>query len=65
MILDDSTYAVDPPHYGAYPLVDAFESVAEMEKALGMPEGVLQETLRNYNAHAERGEDPDLQKGKK
>ncbi len=65
LILDDSTYAVDPPHYGAYPLVDAFESVAEMETALGMPNGALQETLRNYNEHAQQGEDPEFRKGKK
>lgn len=65
LILDDSTYAVDPPHYGAYPLVDAFASVAEMEGALGMPKGALQQTLRDYNAHAERGEDPEFHKGKK
>jgi succinate dehydrogenase/fumarate reductase flavoprotein subunit len=65
LILDESTYAVDPPHYGAYPLVDAFESVEEMEKALGIAVGALQETLRNYNAHAEEGEDPEFHKGKK
>jgi succinate dehydrogenase/fumarate reductase flavoprotein subunit len=65
LIVDESTYAVDPPHYGAYPLVDAFESVEEMEKALGMPEGALQDTLRSYNESAERGEDPDFHKGKK
>jgi 3-oxo-5alpha-steroid 4-dehydrogenase len=65
LIVDDSTYAVDPPHYGAYPLVDAFESVAEMESALGMPDGALQETLRNYNAYAKEGEDPEFHKGQK
>ncbi len=65
LIVDDSTYAVDPAHYGAYPLVDAFETVEEMEKALGMPEGALQETMKNYNRHAAEGEDPTFHKGKK
>ena len=65
LILDEKTYAVEPQHYGAYPLVDAFESVEEMEKALGMPSGSLQKTLSNYNSHAARGEDPEFHKGKK
>jgi 3-oxo-5alpha-steroid 4-dehydrogenase len=65
LIVDDSTYAVDPPHYGAYPLVDAFETVEEMEGALGMPEGALQETMKHYNENAEKGEDPEFHKGKK
>ena len=65
LIVDDSTYAVDPPHYGAYPLVDAFETIEEMEKALGMPDGSLRETMRNYNEHAAKGEDPEFHKGKK
>lgn len=65
LIVDEKTYAVDPPHWGAYPLVDAFETVEEMEKALGIPEGALQETMANYNAHAAKGEDPEFHKGKK
>jgi succinate dehydrogenase/fumarate reductase flavoprotein subunit len=65
LIVDDETYAVDPPHYGAYPLVDAFESVAEMEKALEMPTGALQETLQRYNENAAQGEDPEFHKHKK
>lgn len=65
LIVDDSTYAVDPPHYGAYPLVDAFETVEEMERALGMPDGALQETMKRYNDNAAKGEDPEFHKGKK
>ncbi len=65
LILDEKTYAVEPQHYGAYPLVDAFESVEEMEKALGLPTGSLQETMANYNKHAANGEDPEFHKGKK
>jgi predicted oxidoreductase len=33
-----------------------------MEAGLGMPTGSLQETLRAYNEHAARGEDPDFHK---
>ncbi len=65
LIVDEKTYAVEPQHYGAYPLVDAFESVEEMEKALGMPTGTLQQTVSSYNEHAARGEDPEFHKGKK
>ena len=65
LILDEKTYAADPPMWGAYPLVDAFETVAEMEKALEFPEGSLQETMSSYNEHAAKGEDPDFHKGPK
>ena len=65
LIVDEKTYAVEPQHYGAYPLVDAFETVEEMEKALGIQTGALQETLANYNKNAARGEDPTFHKGKK
>ena len=36
-----------------------------MEKAIGISEGALQETLRSYNEYAEKGEDPEFHKGKK
>jgi len=62
LILDEKTYQPDPPAWGAYPLVDAFESVDEMEKALGMPEGSLQRTVADYNEHAAKGEDPQFHK---
>ncbi len=39
------------------------ETVADLEKALEMPEGVLQSTVEVYNRHAERGEDPIFHKG--
>ena len=62
LILDEATYQPDPPAWGAYPLVDAFESIEEMEQALGMPEGALQKTVASYNEHAAKGEDPDFHK---
>jgi succinate dehydrogenase/fumarate reductase flavoprotein subunit len=36
-----------------------------MEAGLGLPGGSLQETVRHYNEHAAKGEDPDFHKGKK
>jgi predicted oxidoreductase len=33
-----------------------------MERGLGLPDGSLQRTLARYNAHAAKGEDPDLHK---
>lgn len=42
--------------------IDGYETVAEMEKALGIPEGNLAATLNRYNEYAARGEDPDFHK---
>ena len=42
--------------------IDGWETVAEMEAALGIPEGNLVATLDRYNEHAARGEDPDFHK---
>ena len=42
--------------------IDGWETVAEMEAALGIPEGNLAATLERYNRHAARGEDPDFHK---
>lgn len=44
------------------PLKDGYETVEEMESALGLPEGSLVATMARYNEHAARGEDPDLHK---
>ena len=43
-------------------LVDGFETIAEMEARLGMPDGALQKTMAHYSRHAAAGEDPDFQK---
>lgn len=42
--------------------IDGWETVAEMEADLGIPEGRLQTTLANYNKHAADGEDPEFHK---
>jgi len=60
LILDSETFAY--PDYKMQPLIDGWESVAEMEESLGMPRGSLQKTLADYNRHAAQGEDPELHK---
>ncbi|MBS9532675.1 FAD-binding protein [Mycobacterium sp. M1] len=50
------------PRVPLVPLIDGWESVPEMEAALGIPAGRLVATLERYNANAARGEDPDFHK---
>src|SRR5580704_15498498 len=47
-----------PPEVPLIPLIDGWESVPEMEAALGIPQGNLVATLDRYNTCAARGEDP-------
>ncbi|MGE0215752.1 FAD-binding protein [Mycolicibacterium sp.] len=42
--------------------IDGWETVAEMEAALGIPDGNLAATLDRYNADAAEGHDPDFHK---
>ncbi|MBF4163536.1 FAD-binding protein [Nocardioides acrostichi] len=42
--------------------VDGYETLEEMEAALGMPEGKLVATIERYNEYAAQGEDPDFHK---
>jgi len=53
---------VEHPDFPLCPFIDGWETVAEMEAALGIPEGRLAATLERYNTHAGRGEDPDFHK---
>jgi 3-oxo-5alpha-steroid 4-dehydrogenase len=43
-------------------LVDAWETVEEMEAGLNLPAGSLVKTLADYNANAAKGEDPEFHK---
>lgn len=63
LIADDEIFG--RPLFGGHEVIDAWESYAEMEKDLGLPEGALQETLRAYNENAAKGEDPEFHKGAK
>lgn len=60
-LIVDETHTEMP----AMPLIrflDGYETVAEMEAALGIPAGNLAATLDRYNKHAAAGEDPDFHK---
>ncbi|OBJ74400.1 FAD-binding protein [Mycobacterium sp. 1274756.6] len=50
------------PQVPLVPLIDGWETVPEMEAALGIPTGNLVATLDRYNTSAARGEDPDFHK---
>ena len=46
------------------PIIDAYDTIAELEAALSLPTGSVEATLARYNEHAARGEDPDFHKSK-
>jgi 3-oxo-5alpha-steroid 4-dehydrogenase len=50
------------PEMPLVPLIDGWETVAEMEAGLGIPAGRLAATLAAYNEAAARGEDPQFRK---
>jgi succinate dehydrogenase/fumarate reductase flavoprotein subunit len=60
LILDSAH--LEQPELPLVPLIDGWESVAEMEAALGLPAGRLAATLTSYNEHAAHGEDPQFRK---
>ncbi len=60
LIVDEAH--LERPQVPLVPLIDGWETVPEMEAALGIPEGNLVATLNRYNEYAARGEDPDFHK---
>lgn len=56
---------IEHPQFPLAPFIDGWETVAEMAQALGIDESALGQTLRRYNEHAAKGEDPDLHKAAK
>ncbi|MDQ2722099.1 MAG: FAD-binding protein, partial [Actinomycetota bacterium] len=50
------------PEFPLAPFIDGWETVAEMETGLGIPEGKLAATLERYNTDAAQGADPDFHK---
>ncbi len=60
LILDEEIFAY--PKHGSHTFVDAFETVDEMEHALGVPVGSLAGTLAAYNSDVEAGEDSAFHK---
>jgi succinate dehydrogenase/fumarate reductase flavoprotein subunit len=60
LILDSANMA--QPAYGFHPLIDGWDTIEDMESALGIPEGNLVETMRRYNSDAASGEDTEFHK---
>ena len=60
LIVDENH--LERPEVPLIPLIDGWETVEEMEAALGIPEGNLVRTLNRYNEFAAKGEDPDFHK---
>lgn len=60
LVLDSAHMA--EPAYGLQPLVDGWDTIAEMEVGLGLPAGSLAKTLADYNAAAHDGGDPMFHK---
>ena len=60
LIVDEAH--MERPEVPLIPFIDGWETVEEMEAALGIPEGKLVATLNRYNEYAARGEDPDFHK---
>jgi succinate dehydrogenase/fumarate reductase flavoprotein subunit len=60
LIVDESH--MERPMFPLIKFIDGWETVDEMEAALGIPKGKLVATLDHYNEHAARGEDPDFHK---
>jgi 3-oxo-5alpha-steroid 4-dehydrogenase len=57
----DETH-MERPMFPLIKFIDGWETVEEMEAALGIPEGNLVATLNSYNEHAAAGEDPEFHK---
>jgi succinate dehydrogenase/fumarate reductase flavoprotein subunit len=60
-LIVDSAH-IDHPELPLCPFVDGWETVEEMEQALGIPAGNLAETLAAYNKYARDKDDPDFHK---
>ena len=55
---------VEYPKFPLVPLVDGYETIAELESALDLPPGSVAATLERYNKMAAAGEDLDFHKSK-
>jgi len=60
LILDEEIFGY--PKHGSHTFIDAFETVSEMEAALGMPDGALAQTLAEYNGNIADGADAEFHK---
>lgn len=53
---------IEHPDFPLCPFIDGWETVEEMEAALGIPAGNLADTLASYNKYAADGQDPEFHK---
>jgi succinate dehydrogenase/fumarate reductase flavoprotein subunit len=60
----DEPHFARPDYHQTTEIVAVGETVAEVEREAGLPEGALQQTVDYYNAHAARGEDPLFHKAR-
>lgn len=60
LIVDEEIFGY--PKHGSHTFLDAYETVAELEEAIGAPPGSVQATLDRYNADAARGDDAAFHK---
>jgi len=60
LILDEEIFGY--PKHGSHTFIDAFETVEEMESALGVPAGSIRGTLERYNSDVAAGEDTEFHK---
>ncbi|WP_370249274.1 FAD-binding protein [Nocardioides sp.] len=60
-LIVDSNH-VEYPKFPLVPLIDGFETIAELETALDLPAGSVAATLERYNAMAAAGEDTECGK---
>lgn len=60
-LIVDSAH-IEHPTMPLCPFIDGWETVEEMEQALGIPAGRLAATLDRYNENARHKEDPDFHK---
>lgn len=62
LIVDSEIFAYPETEGAKHVLVDGYETVAEMESGLGLPDGALHRTMADYNRDAARGEDTSFHK---
>ena len=60
LIVDEAH--MEMPEMPLIKFLDGWETIEEVEEALGIPQGNLVATLNHYNEHAARGQDPDFHK---
>ncbi|MEM7409030.1 MAG: FAD-dependent oxidoreductase [Myxococcota bacterium] len=63
-LIGDGSF-LERPLFRWQDFVDAWETIEEMEKDLGIPEGVLQKTIADYNEYARSGDDREFHKAAK